>query len=92
MREPILVKRYAGSRLYDTSKARSVTVEELREWRNQRVGRSPFPTAYTPEDIRPNTARRWRWYIAREGGMVALRFNGCGPDHVECEAGEPGKP
>jgi hypothetical protein len=37
MREPILVKRYAGSRLYDTSKARYVTVEELREWRNRRI-------------------------------------------------------
>jgi polyhydroxyalkanoate synthesis regulator protein len=33
LQEPILIKRYAGSRLYDTSKARYVTVEELREWR-----------------------------------------------------------
>ena len=33
MREPILVKRYAGSRLYDTARARYVTVDELREWR-----------------------------------------------------------
>jgi hypothetical protein len=32
MQEPILIKRYAGSRLYDTSKARYVTVEELRKW------------------------------------------------------------
>jgi polyhydroxyalkanoate synthesis regulator protein len=33
MREPILVKIYAGTRLYDTANARYVTVEELREWR-----------------------------------------------------------
>jgi polyhydroxyalkanoate synthesis regulator protein len=37
MREPILVKRYAGSRFYDTSKARYVTIEELREWRNRGI-------------------------------------------------------
>ena len=37
MQEPILVKRYAGSRLYDTSKARYVTVEELREWRERGI-------------------------------------------------------
>ena len=30
---PILVKRYARSRLYDTAGRRYVTVEELREWR-----------------------------------------------------------
>ena len=33
MREPILVKRYSRSRLYDTAEARYVTVKELREWR-----------------------------------------------------------
>ena len=33
MPEPIVVKRYAGSRLYDTATARYVTVEELRDWR-----------------------------------------------------------
>ena len=32
MRQPILVKRYARSRLYDTMNARYVTVEELRQW------------------------------------------------------------
>ena len=37
MREPILVKRYAGSRLYDTAKARYVTVEELRGWRTRGI-------------------------------------------------------
>jgi polyhydroxyalkanoate synthesis regulator protein len=31
--EPILVKRYALSRLYDTAGRRYVTVDELREWR-----------------------------------------------------------
>ena len=33
MREPILVKRYAGSRLYDAVQARYVMVEQLRDWR-----------------------------------------------------------
>jgi polyhydroxyalkanoate synthesis regulator protein len=37
MREPILVKRYAGSRLYDTAQARYVSLEELREWRARRI-------------------------------------------------------
>jgi polyhydroxyalkanoate synthesis regulator protein len=30
--QPILVKRYGKSRLYDTSGARYVTLEDLREW------------------------------------------------------------
>ena len=30
--EPVLVKRYAGSRLYDTASAGYVTVEDLRCW------------------------------------------------------------
>jgi polyhydroxyalkanoate synthesis regulator protein len=34
---PILIKRYARSRLYDTTKARYVTVEELRQWRDDGV-------------------------------------------------------
>jgi polyhydroxyalkanoate synthesis regulator protein len=33
MREPILVTRYGGTRLYDPARARYVTVDELREWR-----------------------------------------------------------
>ena len=37
MRAPILVKRYAGSRLYDTSKARYVTIDELRQWRERGI-------------------------------------------------------
>jgi polyhydroxyalkanoate synthesis regulator protein len=50
MREPILVKRYAGYRLYDTAKARYVTVEELREWRARGI---PFEVreADTGEDV-----------------------------------------
>jgi polyhydroxyalkanoate synthesis regulator protein len=34
---PILIKRYARSRLYDTAKGRYVTLEELRAWRRKRV-------------------------------------------------------
>jgi polyhydroxyalkanoate synthesis regulator protein len=30
--EPILVKRYAGSRLYDTAQAKCVTLDDLRQW------------------------------------------------------------
>ena len=30
--EPVLVKRYAASRLYDTASARYVTVYDLRRW------------------------------------------------------------
>ena len=29
---PILVRRYAGSRLYDTAARRYLTIEDLREW------------------------------------------------------------
>ena len=50
MREPILVKRYAGSRLYDTSKARYVTIEELREWRNRGIALE-VREAETGEDV-----------------------------------------
>ena len=34
---PILVKRYARSRLYDTAGRRYVTIEDLRTWRLKRV-------------------------------------------------------
>lgn len=37
MRKPILIKRYAGSRLYDTTDARYMTVEELRNWRKRGI-------------------------------------------------------
>ena len=47
---PILVKRYAASRLYDTVNARYVSVEELRTWKARHV---PFEVreAETGEDI-----------------------------------------
>ena len=34
---PILVKRYARSRLYDTAGGRYVTIDELRQWRRKGV-------------------------------------------------------
>ena len=50
MREPILVKRYSGSRLYDTSKARCVTIEELQEWGNRGIALE-VREAETGEDV-----------------------------------------
>ena len=50
MHEPILVKRYAGSRLYDTVKARYVTVEELRDW-HERGTLFEVRDAETKEDV-----------------------------------------
>ena len=35
--QPILVKCYGGSRLYDTTAARYVTVRELRNWQAKGV-------------------------------------------------------
>jgi polyhydroxyalkanoate synthesis regulator protein len=35
--EPILVKRYAQSRLYDTASGRYVTIRDLRDWQTRRV-------------------------------------------------------
>jgi polyhydroxyalkanoate synthesis regulator protein len=52
MREPILLKRYAGTGLYDTSKARYVTIEELREWRNRGIA-FEVREAETGEDVSP---------------------------------------
>ncbi|HEY1931223.1 MAG TPA: polyhydroxyalkanoate synthesis regulator DNA-binding domain-containing protein [Acetobacteraceae bacterium] len=34
---PILVKRYAGSRLYDTTNRRYVALDQLREWTTVRA-------------------------------------------------------
>jgi polyhydroxyalkanoate synthesis regulator protein len=34
---PILIKRYARSRLYDATRGRYVSVEELRQWRKEGV-------------------------------------------------------
>ena len=50
MREPILVKRYAGSWLYDTSNARYVTIEDLRKWRNRGIA-FEVREAETGEDV-----------------------------------------
>jgi polyhydroxyalkanoate synthesis regulator protein len=50
MQEPILVKRYAGSRLYDTSKARYVTFDELRELRKRGIA-FEVREAETGEDV-----------------------------------------
>jgi polyhydroxyalkanoate synthesis regulator protein len=50
MREPILVKMYARSRLYDTAGARYVTVEELREWRERGIA-FEVKEAETGEDV-----------------------------------------
>jgi polyhydroxyalkanoate synthesis regulator protein len=48
--QPILIKRYARSRLYDPTTGRYVTVEELRRWRARHV---PFTVidSETGEDI-----------------------------------------
>jgi polyhydroxyalkanoate synthesis regulator protein len=35
--QPILIKCYAGSRLYDPSAARYVTLEQLRRWQAEGV-------------------------------------------------------
>jgi polyhydroxyalkanoate synthesis regulator protein len=47
---PILVKRYAASRLYDTGTARYVSVDELRAWKERGI---PFEVreAETGEDV-----------------------------------------
>jgi polyhydroxyalkanoate synthesis regulator protein len=34
---PVLIKRYARSRLYDTASGRYVTIDDLRQWRRKRV-------------------------------------------------------
>jgi polyhydroxyalkanoate synthesis regulator protein len=48
--QPILIKRYARSRLYDPTTGRYVTLEELRRWRARNV---PFTVvdSETAEDI-----------------------------------------
>ncbi|MBV9829545.1 MAG: hypothetical protein JO001_28320 [Alphaproteobacteria bacterium] len=50
MREPVLVKVYAGSRLYDTARARYVSFDELREWRERGV-RFEVRQAETGEEV-----------------------------------------
>ena len=34
---PVLIMRYARSRLYDATKGRYVSIEELRQWRKEGV-------------------------------------------------------
>ena len=48
--QPILIKRYAQSRLYDPTAARYVAIEELRRWEAEGV---PFIVidAKTGEDV-----------------------------------------
>jgi polyhydroxyalkanoate synthesis regulator protein len=48
--EPILIKRYAGTRLYDTNGLRYLTLANLQNWRKRRV---PFVVreAETGRDI-----------------------------------------
>jgi hypothetical protein len=48
--EPILVKRYAASRLYDTSKARYVSLGELRAWKAHGIP-SEVREAETGEEV-----------------------------------------
>ena len=50
MREPISVKRYAGSRFYDTAHARYVSLEDLREWRERGIAFT-VRDAETGEDV-----------------------------------------
>jgi polyhydroxyalkanoate synthesis regulator protein len=47
---PILVKRYARSRLYDFAEGRYVSVDELREWRRDGIAFC-VRDAETGEDI-----------------------------------------
>ena len=49
--QPILIKCYAGSRLYDPAAARYVTLEQLRRWQAQGVSFTVID-ARTGADIR----------------------------------------
>ena len=49
--QPILIKCYAGSRLYDPAAARYVTLEQLRRWQAQGVSFTVID-AKTGADIR----------------------------------------
>jgi polyhydroxyalkanoate synthesis regulator protein len=48
--QPILVKRYAAMRLYDTSKARYVSLDELRAWKERGIS-FQVREAETGEDV-----------------------------------------
>jgi polyhydroxyalkanoate synthesis regulator protein len=47
---PVLIKRYARSRLYDAARGRYVTLAELRLWRRKRVA-FVVQDAETGEDV-----------------------------------------
>ncbi len=47
---PILIKRYARARLYDTAAAQYTTVDELRNWSARGVGFSVLDTE-TGDDV-----------------------------------------
>jgi polyhydroxyalkanoate synthesis regulator protein len=47
---PVLIKRYARSRLYDAARGRYVTLAELRRWRRKRVA-FVVKDAETGEDV-----------------------------------------
>jgi len=47
---PTIVKRYAGSRLYDTARACYVTVDDLRRWQSDGI-RFNVREADTGEDV-----------------------------------------
>ena len=49
---PFLVKRYARSRLYDTTRARYVSVDDLRRWQSDGVA-FIVRDADTGEDVTP---------------------------------------
>jgi polyhydroxyalkanoate synthesis regulator protein len=48
--EPILAKRYAESRLYDTAEARYVTLDDLQQWQTRGI-RFEVREAETGADI-----------------------------------------
>jgi polyhydroxyalkanoate synthesis regulator protein len=57
--EPILVKRYAGSRLYDAAEARYVTLDDLRQWQARGI-RFEVRKAETGADISASCSRSTR--------------------------------
>jgi len=48
--QPVLIKRYARSRLYDTARGCYVSVEQLRRWAAEGVAFTVFDTE-TAEDV-----------------------------------------
>ena len=48
--QPILIKRYAASRLYDASRGRYITLDELRAWKARGIA-FEVREAETGEDV-----------------------------------------